>query len=174
MDRCFVKCLGLFLIATLPGAALADGYMNDAETTRRLGGVGNYLFRSSNDERVLTNFFDFIALTQSSTETEDAEFETREVFFSPGSARLPAGAEATLDLIAEELKANRRLKVELSGFATEEDTNPDAAKRTGEELSSARAKAVMEALYRKGVPVSQIFWTGKGLSDSRRVEIRFQ
>jgi outer membrane protein OmpA-like peptidoglycan-associated protein len=154
--------------------AFADGALNDAYTTSRLGGVGNYLFRGASQEPsarqiedTAANFVEIISFSQSAPESIDSE-DAIVITFKPRSSKLPASAATALDDVAKELNTSDTLKADIAGYADGGEPSD-----SGDLLSSARARAVMEGLRQRGVPGSKIFWSGRGgvQSASRRAEI---
>jgi len=81
----------------------------------------------------------------------------RRTYFAQNSAIIDETARATLDKQAEWLKANRRWKVKVQGFA--DDPGDDAANTA---LSTARANAVMAYLASQGVEADRMWSKGYG------------
>ncbi len=101
-----------------------------------------------------------------------ADFPTVNVTFDSGKTDLPAGADATIKIAAEFLKANKDAKLKISGFV---DESGDMAKN--KELAKLRAFAVRDALKTAGVAETQVVLqkpddivAGKGEA-ARRVDV---
>jgi outer membrane protein OmpA-like peptidoglycan-associated protein len=82
------------------------------------------------------------------------------VFFETNSAKLKPESSETLDQVAESLKANPDVKVEVAGHT---DNTGSAAYNL--KLSDKRAKAVMDYLVSKGVNPANLTEKGYGLTD---------
>lgn len=88
--------------------------------------------------------------------------------FDAAESRLPAGAGATLDDIARRMGEQRRLRLQIHGYA-------DVAEPLPEELSLRRAQVVADALTLYGVDPSRLIVTGMGIASedtaARRVDL---
>ena len=82
------------------------------------------------------------------------------VYFETNSAKLKAESSDTLDKVAESLKANPDVHVQVAGHT---DNTGSAAYNL--KLSDKRAKSVMDYLISKGVPASQLSEKGYGLTE---------
>jgi outer membrane protein OmpA-like peptidoglycan-associated protein len=156
----------------------AGGYLNDSVTTRKLGGVGNYLFRDSSAgpvreiEEASANFVEIMSFSQSIPEHAEDPENLDTILFGDGSSAISAAELRKIESIAEKLEADPYLKAEVTGFA-----DSIGKESSDESLPSARAKAVTEALREKGVSPARMFWTGaRGteIGTNRRVEIRYR
>lgn len=105
-----------------------------------------------------------------------ALFDTniRQVFFEISSNQLTNEATRTLKTVAEMMRENRDLKVELTGFSSK-----DGPKAFNRDLAMRRMKSVKDFLLHNGVDARQISAMSYGidkLSDmstyARRVELR--
>jgi outer membrane protein OmpA-like peptidoglycan-associated protein len=81
------------------------------------------------------------------------------VTFDTNSAHLTSSSNATLDRVAEALKANPDVRVEVGGH-----TDNTGSKATNNKLSAERAKAVKDYLVSKGVSASRLESKGYGSS----------
>lgn len=179
--------LAISLLVLGASYAFADGMLNDAENTRARGGVGNYLFWSTNRDLVNTEsafeeeptFFgaEGLMIRQSS-----AIAPAKTINFPKASARIEAHEKSELDEIASTLKADPALKAKITGF-----TDTTGPKSRNEILAGARAEAVVRGLKERGVSENQLTWSAKGERDpidenstpegrarNRRVEILYQ
>jgi hypothetical protein len=171
--------VSLFLVSSVvPGTARAAGYLNDTATTRKLGGVGNYLFRDSSAgpvreiEEASSSFVEIMSFSQSVPEHVENAENVDTILFVDGSSALSANELRKIEAIAEKLESDPYLKAEVTGFA-----DSIGKESSDEALPSARAKAVTEALREKGVSPARMFWTGaRGteIGTNRRVEIRYR
>jgi ammonium transporter, Amt family len=101
-----------------------------------------------------------------------ADFPTVNLTFDSGKKELPAGADTTIKIAADFLKANKDAKLQISGFV-DETGNMDQNK----ELAKLRAFAVRDAIKAAGVDEAQLVLqkpedivAGKGEA-ARRVDI---
>ncbi len=83
------------------------------------------------------------------------------VGFASGTADLDPGSKAKLDSVAEQLKANPSVKIELIGHTDNTGIKPGSKFKTNQQLSEARAKSVKAYLQSKGV-TNDITAVGKG------------
>ncbi len=173
--------------------AFADGMLNDAPTTRSLGGVGNYLFRSTgpvhekknelvNRPTVFEEEPAYPAVEELSVRQSSAIAPVQAITFPKASARITPSERARLDAVADTLKSDSTLKATIVGYT---DSEGPAGKN--EKLSEERAEAVVRGLKKRGVPGHQLSWRAKGENDpvsdnstpegraqNRRVEIQYQ
>ncbi len=109
-------------------------------------------------------------------------FVLRDVQFNTGSAKLLETAFGALDSLAEQLLENRNMRLEIVGHTDNQGTPASNIK-----LSEKRAKAVLDYLIQKGVPVVAMSFKGKGDTEpiedneteegrmlNRRVEFRLK
>jgi ammonium transporter, Amt family len=111
-----------------------------------------------------------LALTAGLATAQD--FPTVNVMFDSGKTELPKGAEATIKIAGDFLKANKDAKLLISGFV---DESGDMAKN--KELAKLRAFAVRDAIKAAGAAEAQVMLqkpedivAGKG-EGARRVDI---
>ena len=114
----------------------------------------------------------FFALAFLAAPVFAADFPTVNVVFDSGKTDLPAGADATIKIAAEFLKANKDAKLKISGFV---DDSGDMAKN--KELAKLRAFAVRDAIKAAGAAETQVVLqkpddivAGKGEA-ARRVDV---
>jgi outer membrane protein OmpA-like peptidoglycan-associated protein len=79
------------------------------------------------------------------------------VYFATGKAILKPESQATLDRVAESLKGNPEVTVEIGGH-----TDNTGSKATNRRLSAARANAVRDFLISKGVDAGRLTAQGYG------------
>jgi outer membrane protein OmpA-like peptidoglycan-associated protein len=79
------------------------------------------------------------------------------VFFDTGKSALKKGAQATLNRIAEQLKANPDIRIVVEGH-----TDSTGSTATNQTLSEKRAQAVRDFLVNAGVPADRITSAGRG------------
>ena len=102
-----------------------------------------------------------------------------ELQFASGTATLPEAERPSLDRVAELLKAQPALTIRIEGH-----TDSSGSAEINQELSLARAQAVMDALIERGVPASRVSAEGLGAArpiadndteqgrrENRRVEV---
>jgi outer membrane protein OmpA-like peptidoglycan-associated protein len=82
------------------------------------------------------------------------------VFFETGKNELESGSKAELDLLANILKENPKVKIQINGHT---DNVGDAAKN--QKLSEKRAKAVMDYLIAAGIEADRLSFKGFGDTD---------
>jgi outer membrane protein OmpA-like peptidoglycan-associated protein len=82
------------------------------------------------------------------------------IFFDSGKSTLKPGAKKTLNRIAEQLRSDPAIKVQVEGHT---DNTGTAAKNMA--LSEKRANAVRDYLVSKGIPEDRISATGKGQTE---------
>jgi outer membrane protein OmpA-like peptidoglycan-associated protein len=169
------------VVSLYPSLGLGAGYLNDRETTQKLGGVGNYLFRGTLNEDAVrdieeasSTFVEIVSFSQSVPEHEVTESSdlADTILFENGSAEISAAERPKIEIIAEKMKSDIELNAEVTGYA--DAIGKEAA---NEVLPSARARAVTEFLRERGIPQARVFWTGNRGTEAgqnRRVEIRFR
>lgn len=79
------------------------------------------------------------------------------VYFETGKAQLKPESQAVLDRVAESLKGNPEVKVEIGGH-----TDNTGSRATNVRLSGARAQAVKDYLVSKGVDAARMTTKGYG------------
>jgi outer membrane protein OmpA-like peptidoglycan-associated protein len=170
--------------------AFAGGLLNDAQTTRAAGGVGNYLFRSTaasplapEDQNELINSeagafesgptydgFEELSVRQSS-----AIAPTPEITFRRNSAEIAESEKDHLDEIAATLKGNPALTARITGYADHEGSSEENRR-----LASARAQAVAHNLEGRGISANRLTASAgvngesEGRTQNRRVDVQFQ
>lgn len=115
------------------------------------------------------------ALVEPAHPVKVTPFDTnlRQVFFEISSNQLSKEAEHTLDAVADVLKNNRNLKVELTGFSSK-----DGPKAFNKDLAMQRMNSVRTYLVNHGVNTNQISALSYGIDKksemktyARRVEL---
>ncbi len=94
--------------------------------------------------------------------TVNQKIDKQQVFFAFGKTALtPSGKEA-LDFIAEQLKANPTMKLEIYGYSDAEEDKVGAEKPQYAEMSRKRAEAITVYLTDKGIDASRLIPVDKG------------
>lgn len=91
---------------------------------------------------------------------DDSRFELRNVLFDTGKATLRPESFKELGHLAEGLRKNDTLKVEIAGH-----TDNVGGEQYNLDLSQARANTVMEWLTQKGIPASRLTARGYGYTE---------
>jgi len=189
MRKIFIVAVGLSLSTSAFSADYImhhppSGYLRDADSVQKQGGVGNYLFRYTKakqepvtaqaPEKMMTE--DEITYEQSAADRSKTEDR---LYFSPNSTKLKMTEKKKFDKISEELKSDADKKAYIYGYA-DRTGNPEY----NETLSQKRAQAVYEELKNRGVATSQLHWEGRGIADAdadpetlaedRRVDIELE
>ncbi len=86
--------------------------------------------------------------------------DAAKITFDPGSATISAEGEPVIEAIAEILRACPDLRLRIAGY-----TDAQGREETNQELSQARAEAVLEGLRAERVPVSGFEAQGYGEAD---------
>ena len=89
----------------------------------------------------------------------DAPIVLRNVLFASGSAELLAVSFPELDRLADLLKSNIRLKIEIGGHTDDVGSESD-----NQQLSEARAKAVYDYLLEQSISADRLSFVGYGES----------
>ena len=90
---------------------------------------------------------------------EKVNYAAKNVFFATGSYKLLAKSHKSLNEVAELMKADESLMLDIDGH-----TDDTGKEETNQTLSDNRAKAVKDYLIAKGVADSRLFATGYGES----------
>ena len=89
---------------------------------------------------------------------KEAACAPQSIFFEIGSSVMPANSEVNLKAIADVMKANPNLKMNITGYADSNTGSPAWNKQ----LSENRANAVADALAKMGIDKSRLNIMGKG------------
>jgi len=117
-----------------------------------------YLFQSKNiDIPLLDKYLEIIDTICMSQMKVGTSIVLRNVFFDVNKSTLRPESVQELDRLADILKDNPALKIEISGH-TDSDGNDDANMK----LSNDRAKAVVDYLVAKGINAGRLTWKGYG------------
>jgi OOP family OmpA-OmpF porin len=92
----------------------------------------------------------------------NATAETRKITFAPGSADIEADAQATVDKVADILKNCQHAEIEIGGH-----TDSQGREIMNEQLSQARADAVLNAIMARRILVSNL--SAKGYGESQPI-----
>lgn len=90
------------------------------------------------------------------------KIEAHQVYFAFGKDKISAQGETSLDYIAEQMKANPELKLEVIGHNNEQEDEVGAENDYYADMDNKRIGAVMSALMEKGVPESRMMFSRKG------------
>ncbi len=93
-------------------------------------------------------------------ESEDEKFQVSNVNFTTDNSSLADSAARNLDMLAEYLLRNKKLKCELKGY-----TDNKGTKKHNQKLSENRAEAVMNYLITKGIDKQRMNYTGNNSKD---------
>ena len=154
------------------------GLTRDHEATKAACGVGNYIFRSGeqNCNRTATVVEDTVQATSAATETEMKPIEREKtVYFDTNESRIATDEREEVRDAIEYLRANRDAKVEVRGYADATGTI-----RYNQRLANRRAMALKEHLVTSNISRDQVVVVTpeKPVSDTpnnqedRKVELR--
>lgn len=132
-----------FDLVTGKGAILAcsaDGYFNNSVTPKMVANVDNVI------TIIMTSF------------SSNKNLRLDGVQFKEGTAEPLPSAFQDLDNLAEFLKTNPRLRIEIQGHVNA----PDNASKAAEKLSLARARYVRDYLIRNGIHPNRLEFVGYG------------
>ena len=96
--------------------------------------------------------------------TAEEKIEIQQVYFAFGKRKLAAEGQASLDLIAEELKANPDYKLEIAGHTNAMEDSVGAENDYFADMDNKRIGAVMTYLMDKGIPENRMIISRKGHS----------
>lgn len=195
MTVSFAGIIALVFVANAQAAS--PNLVRDVETVRANCGVGNYLFRDlagkcSHFPEMTALESDELEVSQASALSQDvftpeargdddlpallpellpdeiSSWEDQAVFFAPGSAKLSPGEKSKLENLAQWLKTEAQIRVEVQGASGREES-------ANAKLSHARATEVAQALRAAGIPSRQIALlksNEKASEGARRILIR--
>lgn len=90
------------------------------------------------------------------------KIEAHQVYFAFGKDKISAQGEETLNFIAETLKANPELKLEVIGHNNEQEDEVGAGNDYYADMDNKRIGSVMSALMELGVPENRMMFSRKG------------
>jgi outer membrane protein OmpA-like peptidoglycan-associated protein len=94
--------------------------------------------------------------------TVNQKIDKQQLYFAFGKTSLtPSGKEA-LDFIAEQLKANPKMKLEIQGFSDAEEDKVGVEKPQYAEMSRKRVDAITVYLTDKGIDATRLIGVDKG------------
>ena len=94
--------------------------------------------------------------------TPKEKIELQQIYFAFGKRRIPAEGEASLDLIAEELKANPELKLQVNGHANAMEDSVGVENDLYADMDNKRIGIVMQYLMDKGIEENRMIVSRKG------------
>lgn len=94
--------------------------------------------------------------------TVNQKIDKQQVFFAFGKTSLTPSGKESLDFIAEQLKANPTMKIEVQGYSDPEEDKVGVEKPQYAEMSRKRVDAVIVYLTEKGIDASRIIGVDKG------------
>ncbi|TXI84305.1 MAG: OmpA family protein [Crocinitomicaceae bacterium] len=94
--------------------------------------------------------------------TVNQKIDKQQVFFAFGKTSLTPSGKESLDFIAEQLKANPTMKIEVQGYSDPEEDKVGVEKPQYAEMSRKRVDAVTVYLTEKGIDASRIIGVDKG------------
>lgn len=121
----------------------------------RLGGAATYKIDVTYREEL--DPLSDIPTPEECVEKLNATANARKITFSPGSTEIEADAQATIDSVAELVRQCKDVKIEIGGH-----TDSQGREVMNEQLSQARADAVLNAIMARRVLVSNLTARGYG------------
>ncbi|TNF46655.1 MAG: OmpA family protein [Bacteroidetes bacterium] len=97
--------------------------------------------------------------------TSAEKVEAQKVFFAFGKTTLTTEGEEALDLIAEEMKANASMKLEVMGHSDAEEDKVGLEKEMYADMASKRVNEVMSYLMDKGIEEGRMIPSSQGSSE---------
>lgn len=108
------------------------------------------------------------AVTLNDDMSDEEKIEEHELFFAFGRDMISQEGQASLDFIAETLKANPEMKLEIAGHTNAEEDEVGAEKDKYANMDSKRVSAAMKYLIEKGIPQSRLLAAKKGSSEPKQ------
>ncbi len=122
------------------------------------------------DEYSTTIYQQTFNITEEMTPKE--RIEAQEVYFAFGKDKISSQGESSLKSIAEDLKANPDLKVEVLGHNNEMEDSVGRENDYYADMDLKRIGSVMEFLKGEGIPENRILYARKGSTMPNEEEIR--
>lgn len=97
--------------------------------------------------------------------SDEEQIEEHEIFFAFGRNVLSSEGKQSLDFIAEKLKANPAMRLEIAGHNNEEEDAVGEEKEKYANMDSKRIAAVMQYLVDQGIPQGNMLSSQKGASE---------
>ncbi len=102
--------------------------------------------------------------------TDEEQIEEHEIFFAFGRNVLSPEGKESLDFIAEKLKANPEMRLEIAGHNNEEEDTVGEEKDKYANMDSKRVAAVMQYLVDQGIPAGNMLSSQKGSTEPHKAE----
>jgi len=102
--------------------------------------------------------------------SDEDKIEEHEIFFAFGRNTLSSEGKVSLDFIAETLKANPEMRLEVQGHNNDEEDVVGAEKEKYASMDSKRVAAVMQYLVDKGIPAGNMLSSQKGSTEPHQAE----
>ena len=119
---------------------------------------------SSGDESYSNTIFQKVVNINEGMPVKD-QIELQNEYFGFGKSKLLPNSMKSLDLIAEDLKANPNLKLEIVGHNDEMEEKLAAEKPAFSDMSNKRINEVIKYLTSKGIAESRLISNPVGISD---------
>lgn len=97
--------------------------------------------------------------------TSAQKVEAQKIFFGFGKTTLTTEGEESLDLIAEEMKANSSMRLEVMGHSDAEEDKVGLEKEMYADMASKRVNAVMSYLMDRGIEEGRMIPSSQGSSE---------
>jgi len=112
------------------------------------------------DEYSSTIYLRAFKIDEDMTPTD--KIEIQQIYFAFGKRKIPAEGEASLELIAEELKANPELKLQVNGHSNAMEDSVGVENDLYADMDNKRIGIVMKYLMDKGIEESRMIISRKG------------
>ena len=103
--------------------------------------------------------------------TPAQKIEVQAVYFGYGKHLLMPAGKASLDLVAEQMKANPALKVQIIGHSDDTEHEKGQEKEAYANMDSKRTDAVIEYLMEKGIQENRLVAVEKANTETNTTEI---
>lgn len=94
--------------------------------------------------------------------TPKEKIESQETFFAFGKSKLTVDGESSLDLIADEMKANPDFKLQINGHCNAMEDSVGVENDYYADMDNKRVGTVMKYLMEKGIPEGRLIASQKG------------